>query len=192
MRRTLRQLAAVKPSRFLEPGAPTGLTGLLTHPAPRSTLIYLYSSTLDKLAAFPETSLYRQSTEAITKHRMAIVSAVKPDGYKLWAERANLKMEEHPDVFNTAEGEVPHDDSRHVRVERDGKAFVVTKVEKPYDDTAVEWDGEEYTGGELEGTRSEKDRKGQGIIGLKRPGTDSKTVRWDPEPPLSIEQYVLS
>jgi NADH dehydrogenase (ubiquinone) 1 alpha subcomplex subunit 5 len=188
MRRTLRQLAAVKPSRFLEPGAPTGLTGLLTHSAPRSTLIYLYSSTLEKLAAFPETSLYRQSTEAITKHRMAIVSAVEPDGYKLWAERAKLKMEEHPDVFTTAEGDVPHDDNRHVRVERDGKAFVVTKAEKLYDDQTVEWDGEEYSGGELEGTRSEKERRGQATIAMKRPGSDKKTVKWDPEPPLSIEQ----
>lgn len=119
---------------------------------------------------------------------MAIVAAVEPDGYKLWADRAKMRMEEHPEVFNTKAGEVPHDESRHVRVEKDGKAFIISKVEKPYDDTAVEWDGEEYTGGELEGVRTEKERKGQGTITAKRPGSDTKTVRWDPEPPLSIEQ----
>merc|ERR1712093_219624 len=101
MRRSLRQLAAVKPSRFLEAGSPTGLTGLFTHNAPRSTLLYLYSSTLEKLKAFPESSLYRQSTEALTKHRMAIVSAVEPEGYKAWAEKARQTIKEHPEVFNT-------------------------------------------------------------------------------------------
>jgi len=52
----------------------------------------------------------------------------------------------------------------------------------------VEWDGEEYTGGELEGTRTEKERKGQSVIGMKRPGSDKKTVQWDPEPALTVEQ----
>ncbi|KAL8896946.1 MAG: hypothetical protein Q9207_007466, partial [Kuettlingeria erythrocarpa] len=50
---TRRLLAAVKPERFLTPGNPTGLTGLLTHPAPRTQLLYLYSATLAKLARLP-------------------------------------------------------------------------------------------------------------------------------------------
>ncbi|KAG9622147.1 hypothetical protein KCU64_g20939, partial [Aureobasidium melanogenum] len=66
MRASSRLLAQA--SRFLTPGAPTGLTGVLTHAAPRSTLLYLYNSTLDKLKQFPEHSVYRQSTEALTKH----------------------------------------------------------------------------------------------------------------------------
>lgn len=90
MRRTLRLLASVsvKPVRHLEPGRPTGLTGLYTHPSPRSTLLYLYSSTLDKLKAVPEHSVYRQSVEALTKHRMAIVEAAVPPGYEEWAAKA--------------------------------------------------------------------------------------------------------
>ncbi|KAK5653865.1 hypothetical protein OQA88_7789 [Cercophora sp. LCS_1] len=88
MRRTFRLLASVKPARYLEAGRPTGLTGLYTHPSPRSTLLYLYSSTLDKLKAVPEHSVYRQSVEALTKQRMAIVEAAVPPGYEEWAVRA--------------------------------------------------------------------------------------------------------
>lgn len=188
MRRTFRQLAAVKPARYLEAGTPTGLTGLMTAAAPRSTLLYLYSSTLDKLKEIPESSLYRQSTEALTKHRMAIVSAVEPEGYKEWSEKAKRILAEHPEVFNTPEGGVDHDKGRHVRVLRDGKVFVRSKVDSEVDDTTEEWDGEENLGPELEGTRSREERKGQSVLGLKRPGADFKTVVWDEEPALTAEQ----
>jgi NADH dehydrogenase (ubiquinone) 1 alpha subcomplex subunit 5 len=190
MRRTFRQLAAVKPARYLEPGAPTGLTGLNTHPAPRSTLLYLYSSTLDKLKEIPESSLYRQSTEALTKHRMSIVSAVEPDGYKEWSEKAKKVIAEHPEVFNTPEGGVDHDMGRHLKILRDGKVFVRSKADQEFDDTTEEWDGEENLGPELEGTRSTEDRKGQSVLGMKRPGGDAKTILWEEEPALTAEQYV--
>jgi NADH dehydrogenase (ubiquinone) 1 alpha subcomplex subunit 5 len=65
-------------TRYLEAGRPTGLTGLLTHPAPRAALLSIYGTTLDKLKAIPETSVYRQSVEALTKHRMAIVEGMVP------------------------------------------------------------------------------------------------------------------
>ena len=191
MRRTFRQLAAVKPSRFLEPGTPTGLTGLYTHSAPRSTLLYLYSSTLDKLKEIPESSLYRQSTEALTKHRMSIVSAVEPEGYKEWSEKAKQVIAENPEVFNTPEGGVDHDMGRHLKILRDGKAFVRSKVDQEVDDTTEEWDGEENLGPELEGTRSTEERKGQSVLGIKRPGDDTKTIVWDEEPPLTAEQLVF-
>src|SRR6266487_2308508 len=67
MRATSRLFASVKSGRFLEPNTQTGLTGLLTHPSPRPTLIFVYNSILDKLKALPETSVYRQSTESLTK-----------------------------------------------------------------------------------------------------------------------------
>lgn len=88
MRRTFRLLASVKPARYLEAGTPTGLTGLYTHPSPRSTLLFLYSSTLDQLKTVPEHSVYRQSVEALTKHRMSIVESTVPPGYAEWAARA--------------------------------------------------------------------------------------------------------
>lgn len=192
MRRTIRQLAAVKPSRYLEAGAPTGLTGLFTHEAPRSTLLYLYSSTLDKLKEFPESSLYRQSTEAITNHRMGIISAVIPPGFEEWSAKASQKIADHPEVFTTTKGGVPHDGGKHTLETKNGQTFVSTKVEKGLDDLIDEWDGEQDLGPQLEGTRSTADRKGQKSIGKARPGQDSKQISWDPEPPLTAEQYVPS
>jgi NADH dehydrogenase (ubiquinone) 1 alpha subcomplex subunit 5 len=188
MRRTLTRLAAIKPATFLEPGAPTGLTGLRTHPSPRSTLLYIYSNTLDKLKAFPESSLYRQSTEAITKHRMGLIESIKPAGYEEWSAKAKATLQEHPEVFETKEGTVAHDEGRHTKEVIGGKVFITTKAEKEYDELAVEWDGELDSGGELEGTRTTAERKGQAAMGKERPGTDTKTVAWDPEPPLSAEQ----
>jgi NADH dehydrogenase (ubiquinone) 1 alpha subcomplex subunit 5 len=130
MRPALRLLAAVKP-RLIEPGAPTGLTGLLTHPSPRSTLLYLYSSTLDKLKQVPETSVYRQSTEALTKKRLSIIEAVKPPGYDQWLEKMQYK------IANLIADERGHSDSHngntfyHAQMWRDKK-----------DERELEWDGE--------------------------------------------------
>jgi NADH dehydrogenase (ubiquinone) 1 alpha subcomplex subunit 5 len=193
MRRTFRQLAAVKPSRFLEAGTPTGLTGLLTHPAPRSTLLYLYSSTLDKLKSFPEDSLYRQSVEALTKQRLSIVESVVPEGYAAWAERAKKTIAEHPEVFNTPSGGVDHDSARHVKVTKNGSVFVAIKREKELDETskAAEWDGEKDSP-EFEGTRTQKEKGDLSVLGLERPGSDAKTVVWEQEPSLTVEQYVFS
>ncbi len=189
MRRTSRLLAAVKPARYLEAGTPTGLTGLFTHAAPRSTLIYLYSSTLDKLKQLPESSVYRQSTEALTKHRLQIISSAVPAGFEEWSAKAKKIIAEHPEVFNTPEGGVDYDKGRHVKETFDGRSFVTTKLDMEIDDTENEWDGEEDLGPELEGTRSTKDRKGQSVLGIKRPGEDEKQIKWDPEPPLSADQY---
>jgi len=88
MRGTFRLLAAVKPARYLEAGVPTGLTGVYTHSSPRPTLMFLYSSILEKLSAVPESSVYRQSVEALTKHRMGLIEATKPPGYEEWLAKA--------------------------------------------------------------------------------------------------------
>ncbi len=99
MRVTLRLLASVKPGRYLQPGQPTGLTGLFNHPSPRSSLIYIYGSTLEKLKTLPEHSVYRQSTEAITNHRMQIIQSIKPEGYEEWAKKAAETLEQYPEAF---------------------------------------------------------------------------------------------
>lgn len=103
MRRTFRLLASVKPARYLEAGTPTGLTGLYTHPSPRSTLLFLYSTTLDKLKAVPEHSVYRQSVEALTKHRMAIVEGAVPPGYDEWAAKARKLLADEIEQKKTRE-----------------------------------------------------------------------------------------
>jgi NADH dehydrogenase (ubiquinone) 1 alpha subcomplex subunit 5 len=190
MRRTTRLLASAKPARYLEANTPTGLTGLYTHPAPRSTLIHVYSSTLDKLKQLPEDSVYRQSTEALTKQRLKVISSVVPAGYEEWAAKAKQTIAEHPEVFNTPAGEIPHDGGRHLKTVVNGKVFITTKLDGDRDELLEEWDGEPDLGPELEGTRTAAERKSQVTIGLKRPGEDEKTVSWDPEPQLNADQYV--
>lgn len=57
-------------------GNPTGLAGLYQHPNPRPALIALYLHTLKFLdERFPKDSIYKQSVEALTKNRLAIVEA---------------------------------------------------------------------------------------------------------------------
>lgn len=102
MRPTLRLFANVKPARYLEPLAPTGLTGLVTHPSPRPTLIYLYTQTLEKLKQFPESSAYRQSTEALTRHRLSIIESTKPPGFDEWLQRVQKLVAENPEEFKKA------------------------------------------------------------------------------------------
>jgi NADH dehydrogenase (ubiquinone) 1 alpha subcomplex subunit 5 len=119
---------------------------------------------------------------------MSIVSAVEPEGWKEWSEKARQTIKEHPEVFNTPEGGVAHEGGKHFREIKAGLSFVTTKAEPEHDDYTTEWDGEKYTGGEEEGIRSAKERKDQVTIGRERPGSDTKTVAWDPEPLLTIEQ----
>ncbi|EGD88514.1 hypothetical protein H112_03434 [Trichophyton rubrum D6] len=102
MRATLRLLANVKPARYLEPFTPTGLTGLSTHPSPRPTLIYLYTTTLQKLKAIPESSVYRKSTEALIKHRLDVVQSTKPPGFDAWLQRVRALVAENPDKYKAA------------------------------------------------------------------------------------------
>jgi len=130
MRPTVRLLAKVKPSRYLEPLTPTGLTGLTTHPSPRPTLIYLYKLTLEKLKTFPESSVYRHSTEALTQHRLRIVESTKPPGYDAWLERVEAAVAEDPERFKAA-------------LKPDGTYVAFQKAEVDNTD-GEEWNGEQY------------------------------------------------
>ena len=191
MRRTLRLLASVKPARYLDAGTPTGLTGLYTHGSPRSTLLYLYSSILDKLKAAPEHSLYRQSVEATTKHRMAIVESARPPGYPEWAERARKLVAEHPEGFNVTQlGRV--DGAKAVRVARGGQVFVIRHIPKDEDERWEEWDGEIDEGPEPEGTRTREERASQKLIAERTELGESQQIEWEPEPQLTAEQYSLT
>jgi len=185
MRVTLRLLAAVKPARYLTPNTPTGLTGLFTHPAPRSALLYLYSSTLDKLGQLPEDSVYRKATEALTKQRLEIVEAVKPEGFEAWQQRVRKVVETHPDVFERGGG---YKQGKHVRETKGGVVFVTSTEGEVYDELLDEWDGEKDTGGELEGTRSEAERASQADLGEDRPLEETKTVELEAEPALTADQ----
>ena len=184
MRPAFRLLAAVKHGRHLEAGNPTGLTGLFTHPAPRSTLLYLYSSTLDKLKSFPEHSVYRQSAEALTNHRMKVVESIKPEGYEEWARKAADLVEKNPRVFDTPEGS-PQRVSEH-----SGGTFVTTQQRKQDDEREEEWDGEKVATPTLEGPRSRSERAYQQYLKQDNPAAGADAAKWEPEPPLEASQYV--
>lgn len=118
------------------------------------------------------------------------MEAVKAEGYDAWAERATKKIAENPEVFNTPEGGVDHEEGKHIRIVRDGRSFVSTRLKDEPDERLEEWDGEEVGAPELEGTRTTEERAGQKVVGMKRPGSDEKTVTWEHEPPLEASQYV--
>jgi len=57
----------------------TGVFGLNVHPDPLPELIKTYESTLTTLSSAPPTSVYRQSAEALTRHKLNIVKGVNGD-----------------------------------------------------------------------------------------------------------------
>lgn len=146
MRSSLRLLA-----RYLEPGIPTGLTGLRTHAAPRSTLLSVYRTTLDKLQTFPESSLYRQSVEALTKQRLSFVERVVPPGYEEWESRARKVLADNPDKFSLAGDELSSEGMRTVHI--GGKTYLTPEKRPQRDVRAEEWDGEGDQGAVPEGQR---------------------------------------
>lgn len=133
MRAAARLLASVKQARYLEPGAPTGLTGLRTHASPRSTLLHHYTATLDKLQQMPESSVYRQATEALTRHRLKVIEEIEPKGWKQWQETVLDKVQSDPDAYQitrTSAGTVvtpprlAEHDPRTIQASWDGEAPV--------------------------------------------------------------------
>lgn len=190
MRAFTRLLANVKSAKYLEPNTPTGLTGLFTHQAPRSTLLYLYHTTLEKLQTFPESSVYRQSTEALTRHRLSIIENIKPEGYDAWLERARKQLKEHPDILEPkAVGAQGDQKDVSYAVKRAGQTFLA--IETRTEDVAeVEWDAEEDVGPALEGTRSEdeRDQDWKSIVAQASKPRTEDSVSWEPEPPLNVDQ----
>lgn len=172
MRAALRLLA--QPARYLDAGTPTGLTGLFTHANPRSALLYTYNSTLDKLKKFPEHSVYRQSTEALTKHRLSVIESVKPEGLEQWQDRVERIVNAHPEAFKKIGNNVVY------------KSFAAEGMKTD------EYDDEPIQKPQLEGIRTVAERAGQ-AEGFMRDvrAENARIPRIEPEPPLSAEQYVL-
>ncbi|KAF9644670.1 NADH2 dehydrogenase [Thelephora ganbajun] len=57
----------------------TSLTGLAVHPSPLPELAKAYESTLNLLSTIPETSVYRQGVEALTRNKLKIVQEANGD-----------------------------------------------------------------------------------------------------------------
>lgn len=192
MRRTLQLLANVKPARYLEAGNPTGLTGLFTHSSPRSSLLFLYSRTLEKLQQFPESSLYRKSVEAQTNHRMAIVQAAEPPGYSEWAQRAQKIIGENPEDFDIA-ASARRDGFKTVAIISGNSLFVSRTNPQAEDVRYQEWDGERDEGEGNEGLRGTEEREDPRLEALyeRKPLEISRKFKWEPEPQITADQYVV-
>ena len=181
MRAATRLLASVKPGQFLEAGTPTGLTGLLTHPSPRSSLLYHYNATLDKLKQIHESSVYRQSTEALTKHRLAVIEQSKPKGWDQWQEKIMMKVADDPDNFNV--------------VGTSAGQTIVLPPQNTVDERsrAAEWDGEVMQtfpeGIRSAGERLPHARKMKGDVSYT-PERAISNVKFDPEPQYTAEACV--
>lgn len=183
MQAARRLLAAVKPSAFLEPGAPTGLTGLYTHRSPRSALIYAYNSTLDKLKQVPETSVYRQSTEALTKHRLKIVESYLPTGYEAWQDEVASYVAKNQRVFER------HGLGTQHKV--NGLTFLkIRRVEEPTEED--EWDKDPSAAQPvlIEGTVNEAEAKlnRERIASAEFYPEDLNQLKLPEEPQLTREQ----
>jgi NADH dehydrogenase (ubiquinone) 1 alpha subcomplex subunit 5 len=184
MRAAARLFASVKQAKYLEPGAPTGLTGLRTHPSPRGALLFLYNATLDKLKEFPESSVYRQATESLTKHRLSIVESAVPAGYKEWIERVQYELDENPDAFEMDA--------------TSGAAALRLKYGKKdvdYRRSKAAWDGEKSPR-YVEGPRPAVERQRvhaemAGPKDYKIYNDVVKPITLPEEPQLTAEQYVL-
>lgn len=186
MRPALRLFAAVRGT--IEPGTPTGLTGLLTHPAPRSTLMYLYSTTLTKLQKIPESSVYRQSVEALTKKRLAIVEAQTAPGHYAWLDTMRYRIDEFQQAQKAAGLEPIAENLQYAGNE----FFLASLGSREVDEREVEWNGEPVVEPTLEGPRSGAElAKQQAQIDqfAKTEGEKQRfRLKLDPEPLLTKDQ----
>lgn len=168
----------------LTANTPTGLTGLFTHPSPRPHLIYLYNATLVKLSKLPPESVYRQSTESLTKHRLAIVENTVPAGLSEWQQR----------VSKIADSDEAGPERALARLMLRGKGYLPQKKEQP-DQRYIEWDddddkGEERSEGPREGEDLTKDQAKEFGQGIEPHELQPRHVYVEDEPSLSYDQYV--
>lgn len=183
--RPSRQLHATVKSaaRYLEANTPTGLTGLPTHPSPRPALLYTYSQTLQKLKQLPSSSVYRQSCEALTKHRMKVLEEIKPPGHEEWLQRVTKAIEANPEAY----GSFRRDDGSLTHTQE--------SVQQK-----ISWDGAVTRNDarrEGPGTETEADQKSEYVVrDILRTdkeaveGVRAKVSDLEIEPPLTADQYV--
>lgn len=75
-----------------------------------------------------------------------------------------------------------------MRVERDGKVFVVRNVRNVIDERDEEWNGETDEGPELEGPRTVEEKADVVLIAERTDLADTQQVTWEAEPQLTADQ----
>lgn len=76
----------------------TGITGLHVHHDPLPELVKTYQSTLTVLSAFPSTSVYRQSVEAVTQRKLGIVESADGNVAEIEKQLDDGQIEEALDI----------------------------------------------------------------------------------------------
>ncbi|KAL9053157.1 MAG: hypothetical protein Q9162_004954 [Coniocarpon cinnabarinum] len=184
MRQTQRLLATIVKGRgtHLHTNTPTGLTGVFTHPSPRPHLIYLYNQTLSRLAALPEDSVYRQSTEALTRHRLAIVESATPAGLSEWQQR----------IQRLADQQEKTPERALAQMMLSGKGYLPQRRDER-DNRYIEWgddSGVERTEGPRMGDELNYDQGVELGSGLEAHEIVPQHVYVEDEPSLTTEQSV--
>lgn len=184
MRSSTRLYATVKSAtRYLEANTPTGLTGLSTHPTPRPTLLLTYNQTLNKLKQLPANSVYRQSCEALTKQRLAIVEGTKPPGYDEWLARVQKVIDANPEAYKGFKGTgafVQEELTFEGRPTWDGK-YTRRDARKEGSNTQTEAEQKVYN---VEQDVAKIDKE-------EAEGVAPQLIHLEPEPSLTADQYVL-
>jgi len=72
----------------------TGITGLAVHQDPIPALTSAYTKTLELLKTLPESSVYRQATEALTQRKLDTIGAANGDAAKAEKDLDEGKIEQ--------------------------------------------------------------------------------------------------
>ncbi|KAI0757037.1 NADH2 dehydrogenase [Daedaleopsis nitida] len=76
----------------------TGLTGLKVHHDPLPELKKTYEATLQTLSSIPQSSVYRQGTEALTLHKLKVLERTSGDVAAAEKELDEGQIEESLDI----------------------------------------------------------------------------------------------
>ncbi|KAI0724511.1 NADH2 dehydrogenase [Cerioporus squamosus] len=76
----------------------TGIVGLRVHQDPLPALKQTYEATLQTLSAIPQTSVYRQGTEALTLHKLKVLERANGDVTVLEKELDEGHIEESLEI----------------------------------------------------------------------------------------------
>jgi NADH dehydrogenase (ubiquinone) 1 alpha subcomplex subunit 5 len=152
--------------------------------------MYLYSTTLMKLQQIPESSVYRQSVEALTKKRLAIVEAQTAPGHYAWLDTMRYRITEFQEKQKAAGLETMAENLKY-----EGNEFYLASLgSREIDEREVEWDDEPVVEPTLEGPRSGAELAKEQAQIDKFAKTEEEKQRFrlklDPEPLLTREQYV--
>jgi NADH dehydrogenase (ubiquinone) 1 alpha subcomplex subunit 5 len=111
--------------------------------------------------------VYRQSTESLTKSRLAIVQSVKPPGYDEWAARAKKIIADNPKVFESNKPTAFPEKGTLVKFAKNRDVLLTIKNEIGEDQIYNEWAGERIDQEEM---------------------TTRNNIPWEAEPPLEATQ----